>query len=264
MKKIVLLLITVIVAFVVFKHCIEPQKYINTPTMKLKREIDKINELCPIDMGIVGELQSAQYDFLKDTVYFKYLINEPVRKFMINDRELSSRSVKLFLLQDEEKTALGFFTEAKANLSVVFKFRESNDSIKFILTSQELKELYYLNVSNSKMNKMLLDNEIDITNAQCPMFVQQGLTATKSYDSGSFLVYEFFVDNSIYDLSMMKMNINTIKNNMLPSLKDPANQKIISILISLNRGWRYHYYDKDGESVDVSFSNDELKSIYNL
>ena len=179
--------------------------------VKLKGEIEKLNMLCPIDMGIMGELQSAQYDYLNDTVYFKYLINEPVRKFMVNDREKSLRSVKLFLLQDEEKTALGFLTEAKANLSVTFKFREINDSVKFILTSQELKELYYLNVSKSKINKMLLDNEIDIANAQCPMFVQQGLTATKSYDDGSFLVYEFLVDCNVYDLSVMKMNINTIK-----------------------------------------------------
>ena len=211
MKKIVLLLITVIVAFIVFKCCIEPKKYINAPMVKLKGEIEKLNMLCPIDMGIMGELQSAQYDYLNDTVYFKYLINEPVRKFMVNDREKSLRSVKLFLLQDEEKTALGFLTEAKANLSVTFKFREINDSVKFILTSQELKELYYLNVSKSKINKMLLDNEIDIANAQCPMFVQQGLTATKSYDDGSFLVYEFLVDCNVYDLSVMKMNINTIK-----------------------------------------------------
>lgn len=209
-------------------------------------------------------MQSAQYDYLNDTVYFKYLINEPVRKFMVNDREKSLRSVKLFLLQDEEKTALGFLTEAKANLSVTFKFREINDSVKFILTSQELKELYYLNVSKSKINKMLLDDEIDIANAQCPMFVQQGLTATKSYDDGSFLVYEFLVDCNVYDLSVMKMNINTIKKNMISSLKDPTNQKIMSILISLNRGWRYHYYDKNGKSVDISFSNDELKNIYNL
>ena len=60
------------------------------------------------------------------------------------------------------------------------------------------------------------------------------------------------------------MNINAIKNDMISSLKNPSNQKIISILLSLNRGWRYHYYDINGESVDISFSNDELKSIYNL
>lgn len=108
MKKIILIVITAVVAFIVFKCCIEPQKYVNTPMVKLKGEIEKLNMLCPIDMGIMGKFQSAQYDFLNDTVYFKYLINEPVRKFMVNDREKSLRSAKLFLLQDKEKTVLGF------------------------------------------------------------------------------------------------------------------------------------------------------------
>lgn len=267
MKKLFFLFTTVVVAFVIFKCCVEPKKYINNvsePKMKLLKEIINLDMSCPVDLGYIGKLQSAQYDDLNDTVYFKYLINESVRNFMVNDREKSLRSVKLFLLQDKEKTALKFLTDAGASISVTCKFREINDSIKFIITSKELKELYEQDISDFEINKMLLDNEIDIANAQCPMFVQQGLTTTKTYDNGSFLVYEFFVDSNIYDLSLMKMNINAIKNDMISSLKNPSNQKIISILLSLNRGWRYHYYDINGESVDISFSNDELKSIYNL
>lgn len=112
MKKLFFLFTTVVVAFVIFKCCVEPKKYINNvsePKMKLLKEIINLDMSCPVDLGYIGKLQSAQYDDLNDTVYFKYLINESVRNFMVNDREKSLRSVKLFLLQDKEKTALKFF-----------------------------------------------------------------------------------------------------------------------------------------------------------
>lgn len=121
-----------------------------------------------------------------------------------------------------------------------------------------MKEAYNNPITEKEKNLILMENQIARENGACPMTVSEGMVMDKVFDTGSYVVWRYRLDEDYYSLS--DFSASEVKQNMIAVFKDPTINQIMQLMIKNNRGVIYRYYgETSNKTVDVKFTVSELK-----
>ncbi len=239
----------------------EPLKEVvsNKYITKLKEMIEEGNRSCPMDLGMLGEVQKMNYDENSNHVKFHYLIDETNTPLTIyDDTKNIKQSLKITLFTESSRPLMKSLIDAKAGLQLIYKGSKSKKTKKINLSYTELKEAYNNPITEKEKNLILLENQIARENGACPMTVSEGMVMDKVFDTGSYVVWRYRLDEDYYSLS--DFSASEVKQNMIAVFKDPTINQIMQLMIKNNRGVIYRYYgETSNKTVDVKFTVSELK-----
>ncbi len=255
MKRILVNLV-VLLALVGFTSCQ------NEHEKRLKKEVEKVNKECPINMGIMGDVLSMTFDEQAKEVGYYYLMNEQntsVEAMRANE-DLVFNNIKLSLSQDNSKELINLIVSAGYSLVYRYKSPSSEKEFSIKLSLDDLRKIQNNPLSTSEINRLLLDNLIAFENARNPHLVGEGMEMTKVEDDGENVVYYCRLDEDMYDITIFEQAQAELKDGMKEMLKDPIVRQEANIIQSNARGLTYRYYGEvSGISVDVNFPYLELR-----
>lgn len=234
---------------------------------RLKLEVEKADRACPSSMGMLGDVLKVKYDDNAKEVQLYFSLNDDLGGVSaLKDNEAVARqSLKLALAKGEATELLDLMVKAGAGLAVNYESQSSDQSFQFKIGSEELKEINEMEMSNEEINKILLDNQIMMENIRCPYEVGPGMEMVRVFDDGDNVNYFCRLDDEIYDIEMLRESAEGVKQSMEGLFGDPAVQKQIEMICTLNKGFMYQYFvdvDKDGlpdDTVDIMFTPAELE-----
>lgn len=254
MKK-VLTILSMLVILLGFSSCE------NQNVTKLKREIEAADKQCPVNMGMMGDMLSLKYDDNAKEVQLYFSLHDDMMSIdaLRNNENMALQSMKLSFSRGESKEMLKQMINAGAGLTITYKSAATGKTFKVKLSLDDLKDIKDNPMSDSEINRLLLDNQLAMENARCPYIVDEGMEMVKAYDDGDNIVYACRIDEDMYDISALKYAQSEIKSNMRDIFKDPLMKKELGLIHSLGKGFTYRYYgESSGQSVDITFSNAEL------
>lgn len=232
---------------------------------KLKKEIAVANASCPINMGIGGDLLSIKYQQKENRVIFYYSINEELGAglFLKKNKEKLHQQFRLSFSKSESQQMLKDIVNAKASLMMIYKAPSSGKTVKFELPYDELKEMRANPMSDSEIQRLTIENKIEVENSRCPYKSDEGMVVTKVALVDDFIVWYYKMDEGLYDMKELKKYQSDLKDNVKEVLnymrKDPTMQNELRMLVNQGVGYQYRYYgDKSKNYVDVIFTPEEL------
>ncbi len=236
----------------------------------LKKEVANANATCPINLGIGGDLISVKYQQKENRVILYYSINEELAGgiFLKQNKERMHQYFRLLLSNSESKKMLKDMVNAKASLMTIYKSPSTGKTVKFEVPYIELKDIYANPISDSEIQKLTIENLIDMSNARCPLKIEEGVTLTKIDLLDDNLVCYYETDEDIYDMNELKLNQSYLKESQQESFESMRNdltmQNDLKSLIALNKGYQFRYFgNKTKKFVDVIFTPEELSQILN-
>lgn len=223
----------------------------------LKNSVEKANKQCPVSLGVTGEWTSITYT--DGVVKMLYTMNEEM--FDIDAlSEQSKRAIISGMINENSKKMFRLLIKSDANLRIVYKGKDSGKEAVFDFTPAELKEL----LDNPEpTNEEKIQAAIDVANAQMPMDTGTGVVMTEMKDRGDDVVYMAKVENEAA-LKEFSDSIENVKENLrcYLSMMGPSDKVFFKTIAEAGKSLGYIYYtDKSDETVDVIFSNEELKEI---
>lgn len=230
---------------------------------KLKKEVAVTNYSCPINMGIGGDLLSIKYQEKENRVILYYSINEDLggALFLKKNKEKLQQQFRLSFSKSESQQMLKNVINAKASMMMIFKAPSSGKTIKFELPYEELKEMRANPMSDSEIQRLTIENKIDLENSRCPYKVDEGTTITKVALVDDYMVFYYEMDELL--LKEMKRHQTELKDNVRETLESIRNdiimQNELHMLVDQKIGYQFRYYgNKSKEYVDVVFTPEEL------
>jgi hypothetical protein len=230
---------------------------------KLKLAVETANRMCPVSMGAAGDLESIDYE--DGMVVYTLAINEQMANIaaMRENPEVMKRTVISNFINPspELKVMHDLILDANASVKYVYKGKDSGETFEMMFTADELKTAED-NTGLTADDK--LNADIEATNMQLPMTVDE-VTILKSLSvEGNYVVYLYQIDESMVELNAIKDNIETFKGNVKESLKDggPVVQAFISKVLEAGKNIKYRYVGNEtGQRVEFVFSTDDLKDL---
>jgi hypothetical protein len=236
----------------------------NENVSQLREAIEVSNSQCPQNLGMMGDLLSLKFDEKSKEVQAYFLLNENLLNIDVlkNNKKLVSQSMKLSFSKSESQELINLVAQAGASLSMTLKGGNSGKTLKITFTKDDLKSLGNNPLSESDINKLLLENQIAIVNSSCPYPVEYGVEMEKVYDEGSYVIYACRIDENLFDMAQLRTAQNEIKDNVKGIFEDPSVKGAAKLMVALGKGLIYRYYGElSGESVDIVFDVDELDCL---
>ena len=109
-----------------------------------------------------------------------------------------------------------------------------------------------------------LNAEVNATNMQLPMSIDDATVLEKMVVEGHSVVYLYKIDESILNIDDMKINADDAKQNVKTSLVNggPAVHAFLKKVLDTNRDLRYRYIGSEsGNSTEFIFTPDELQDM---
>lgn len=234
----------------------------NQQESKLEQEIEAINQECPINMGMTGDLLSLKYDAKAKEVQVYISVNDEYMNVeeLIKQPQIATENVKLSFSQGNPREIAEKIMKAGAGLSITYKSSSSGKKFTVNLSQKDLKDLLDNPLTDLEKNELMLKNKIAIENNNCPKEIEKGIECVRVYDDGDNVIYDFKMDEDLYDISLLKSTKIDHQEVLEDLIKDPVVKNDATTMIELGRGLVYHYYgDKSGKSYDVSFSSEDMK-----
>lgn len=98
----------------------------------------------------------------------------------------------------------------------------------------------------------------------CPLDMGNGMIVNSVYVEGNYMVYEYVVDESNYNLDVMAANARSEaqRRNLLLSFMTDDMRDLVELLIDERKSLMYRYFgDVTEDCVEVKFSVSELKKV---
>lgn len=237
----------------------------NGNVTKLRREVGKLNAICPISAGVAGDFLSIKYNEKEGIVYMYFASNEEYGSqfFLKESRENLRTNLKLMFQKDNYYQFLKDMVNAQASLILTYKIPSTGQSTSFKIPYEELKEIKNNPISPRERDRIILENQISIENARCPYEIEEGLKMIKNELVDDNIVFYIQVDEDIYNFKEWENSSNEIKDftsqNFKDLKRDPTMQNHLKLLTSAGIGYHYRYFgSKTKKYVDVIFTPQEL------
>lgn len=258
MKRLTFILV-ILSSLFIFTRCVDAN------VTKLKSEVSKANSVCPVNLGMVGDMLSVKYQESENRVIFYFSINEELAGGLFKEKNKEKIHSQMFmtLSNHNSKQMLKDIINAKASLMMIYKAPSSGSTIKFELSSKELKEIAENPMTESEIEKFTISNKVDIENSRCPYEMEYGINTTKVALVDNMIVYYCEVDEDQYDMREIRKQKSEIKEiirgNIRNMHKDPSIQRELALLVKHNMGYQYRYYGKNSkEFINLILSPEEL------
>lgn len=229
---------------------------------KLEKLVEELGKECPIQMGTVGEVTSfmledgnlvVDYEIDESFINLEALDNNP--ELLKDNAVLMCKNATGGL-----QTVLSLLVEEDAGWVLKYKGKSTGKELSISLDAKEIKEA--MESTEEDRNPIeLLKQQVEITNVQFPMKVDQGMTITKLTIEGWYVVYNVEIDESLYSIEAIASSLTEVKENIVAELDktDPAIQSFLEACKRANKGVAYKYIGKDsGKSCMVKIPASEL------
>ena len=234
-------------AFITFYSCDSSKK-------KLQSGIETANKECPIDLGMIGEISSLEFDEETDEVIMTMTISKEL-----------PLNIKRSMLGAWAKSESGMMlmkeiAKADSKFTMVILAEESNESLRINVSKNEIKDLAEGKVDPISPRDML-EIMITSTNAQCPMQIENGIIMSSVSLEGHNFVYNYSVDENLVSIEALKQNKSAVKANIkqILSSDDMMVKQMVKICKEANTGIVYRYIgDVSGDVCIIKFSSSEL------
>lgn len=230
---------------------------------KLKLAVEAANQKCPFSMGAAGDIESIEYE--DGLVTYTLALNEQLSnlKAMSENPDVVKRTVMTNFANpgSELKGMHDLILDANASVRYVYKGKSSGESFEVTFTADELKAAED-NSNPSAEDK--LNAEIEATNMQLPMQVDQATVLEKMVIEDNSVVYLYQVDESVVSIDDMRSNNDATKENLKNSLMNggPLVQEFLKKVVNTGRDLRYRYTgSENGETAEVVFTPADLQNI---
>lgn len=256
MKKLIFA-IFLMLAFITFYSCDSSKK-------KLQSGIETVNKECPIDLGMIGEISSLEFDEEANEVIMTMTISKelPLKISALNKLK---NTLKRNMLGAWAKSESGIIlmkeiAKADSKFTMVIQAEESNESLKINVSKNEIKDLAEGKVDPISPRDML-EIMITSTNTQCPMQIENGMIMSSVSLEGNNFVYNYSVDENLVSIEAIKQNKSAVKANIkqILSSNDMTVKQMVKICKEANTGIVYRYIgDVSGDVCIIKFSSSEL------
>lgn len=237
----------------------------NGNVTKLRREVGKLNAMCPISAGVSGDFLSIKYNEKEGIVYMYFASNEQYGSlfFLKENRENLRTNLKLMFQKNDSYQLLKDMVNAQSSLILTYKIPSTGQSTSFEIPYEELKEIKNNPVTPRERDRIILENKISIENARCPYDMEEGLKMIKNELVDDNIVFYIQVDEDIYNFKEWEKSDNEIKEFISQNFKelkrDPTLLSEFKLLTSAGIGYHYRYFgSKTKNYVDVIFTPQEL------
>lgn len=256
MKKIIFTTFLML-ACLVFYSCDSSKK-------ELQADIEVANKECPMDLGMVGEISSMEFDEETDEVIMTMTISKdmPLKISALNKLK---NTLKRAMLGNWAKSESGLklieeIAKADSKITMVMRTENTDENIKIKISKDEVRDL-----AEGKIDPIsprdLLEIMITSTNAQCPMQIDEVTILSSVSLEGTNVVYNYSLDEDVVTMDVIEQNKISIKSNLKRALstQDPIMKQMISACKEANTGISYRYVgDTSGNVCVIKFSSSEL------
>lgn len=238
----------------------------DTAKEKLKAEFEKANQECPVDLGTTGVMASISYDAESNTAVFEYILNEEYTNIasLRKAGDAQKSFMAAYLKSAEGERILKSLIDAKATLKLKFIGDKSHEETILTITPEELAQIDNSDASsNNAMAQM--QSMVEISNAQCPQDLGDGLVMTGNVIEGTYVVYTYN-----YDVEQIPMT-----SSLLPELKEATGEALAEelnqlgnkqqkqLMNELGLGIKYVYnpVNGEGEIIEIGFTPEEVADM---
>lgn len=233
----------------------------NDDVVLLREEAAAAARQCPISLGMMGDITDINYVEKAKEVQIFCTVNSALVSLdaLRNNRQATINNVKLTMTSEESKKLVRMMIKAGAALAFTYRSKADGQTLTVTLSVDDLKDIIYNPMSDEEKYRMVLGNQIAIENSRCPYSVAPGMEMVRVSDTGDNLVYECRVDESVYNMSMLRNAAPQMKENMYSIFSDPTVKSQLVILSTLGKGMVYRYYgSSSGETAEVVFTPAEI------
>lgn len=229
---------------------------------KLKNSVEKANKDCPVSLGIVGEMTSIEYK--GDAVEFLFNFDEQFVKIdaLSDNLEDTKASIITNMLGNESIDEIfDILLETNTNMRLVFKGKDSGKEAIIEFTPEEIEEL---KDTPAPTDEEKLATAIAAANRQFPLDTGTGVIVTEMIDKGDVVAYLNQVPDESF-LTQVANNTEAVKNSQKIYFKmmTESDRALFRMVAELGKGLSYIYYtDESDETVEVTYTSEELKEIF--
>lgn len=229
---------------------------------KLEVAVETVNSQCPIDLGDGAEIESLTYG--DNTVTMTFAVDESVLDLETLEGSIDELKKEIALQFSESNEGMNemlkLITENNAKMKFVYKGKKSGTTVECELTSDEIKDV----IEKKAKDLAKLEASIKAINASYPQDLGDGLTATKMYIDGDYVVYEYDANEDMVDMAALESNKESIKGELFGSLKggESKMQEFVDLCVNCKKGVTYAYVgNTTGKKVKIDISCDELSEV---
>lgn len=230
-----------------------------TNDSELRKAVEQFSKSCPTSLGEYATLDNVDYE--NHTVTMYYTMADGIFNFdalKANDKSFRNNMLKSYANNNEKGFAM-FIDEiikANAGMRLVFKDHQGN-SHEMLISPEELKKNRpNPDASPDEMLKAMTDN----TKLQLPEEVDECMIMTDVILDDNNYIFVYNIDESLYDIDIMRENSEIIKGEMLKELKsDPLMTKTCNLIKKTGRGLVYKFVGlSSNDTYSLYISNNEI------
>ena len=209
MKKLLFLFAVMAMLFMGLVAC--------SPKSRLDLIAKEANKMCPIPVEGVGTIEKIEFNGT-DIVYWCVVDDDEIDIDVLARNE---QETKAFMLQEfitpnaDIKEMIDAIKPAGAGIAFGYSSKLTGKQVTFHLSIEEI-EAVYNNPSALITPEKNLEMQVAIADREFPQTVEEGMVVTRVYLDEDYVVYEYEMDEEIYDMDLMESN----RSEMMASLRD--------------------------------------------
>lgn len=236
----------------------------------IKNEIVKANAMCPINSAGMS-VTSFDFDESRKTFVVNCLIDE---NYMSVDRMMEHTDVlkKWTILQAiKQSSSLQTFVNRGLGIDYVYSSNKYKRKLSYGLTNQELKDISNGNYTidgvkytDLNINELMLDNQIEITRAQLPMTIENGIVLKNVSKNGNYINFNYICDESDYTIKQLRQIKSYLKSETIKGVdaNDPSGKNFLQCCRWCNKELSYNYIGKQsGDTLKIIIDSNDISSI---
>lgn len=228
---------------------------------KLQKIVEASNMECPMSMGTLGEVTSIELE--DGNVVFNYSVNENIVNidFLNENPDLIKQNAAMMFKNQsgEMRKMFEAIEEGNAGLIMRYKGRTSGKVASISLSRKDIEDID--GSDDEKDPVAILEGQVEITNAQYPMQIADGMSITHVAIENDYVVYNVVCDEEIYSIDVFNANKSQVKEEILNSFyeNDPSIALFVKFCREADKGIAYKYIgDDSGNTCTIKISVSEL------
>lgn len=217
--------------------------------------VKSINDLCPIDMGPMGQLTSVRLNEKEKTIIFNYTVVPEVMNIQIfrENPEFAMRGRNIMGMQLLSEYPV--LIESGCSMVWHYEYPDNSMSYDIELSAEEMRELARISKSQDEIDDMMIDYYLELTN------INSSDSLTAHIDKNDFVIVEMLGEEDP-DLSTFDIYYDATKEYIKNMIRIPSETKYFKALVRRGMGIRYEI-GKPGtdRTVTFRFSPDEIREI---
>ena len=236
----------------------------NAQAVGLKEVVHATNQICPISMGVIGDI--AEVDYVKGNVVFTCEVDEQYVNVKALKKDPSTMHETLLAGVANPSSEMRFLIETlveeKAGMSYILVGTTSGVSATITLTAEEIRKAW--GNAGSYDPVAAIKTMIQGTQPQLPMEQDEGIVWDAMFLNDNMVTYRYEVDESLYSITDFENSrakiAQLLRSNLQEQKDDPMMSKLIKTCVEANVGLRYLFVGAaSGYDVFFDIPASELK-----